>query len=109
MMSIFQRFGLKYGSRFLMGENHGGMAVNNRPFNLEDDCWIGKNLKGKKVEFELSTNHLHYNKTAIDFVMKSPYVRIGIAREPESHFISSYNFYHNLMPKDRLIITNYNV
>ena len=82
-----------------MGENHGGMAVNNRPFNLEDDCWIGKNLQSEKVEFEVSTNHLHYNRTAIDYVMKKPFVKIGIAREPESHFISSYNFYHNLMPK----------
>ena len=100
MMSIFQRFGLKYGARFLMGENHGGMAKNDRPFDLEHDCWIGKNLKGKKLEFELSINHLHYNKTAMDHVMKSPYVKIGIAREPHSHFISSFNFYHNLMPKD---------
>ena len=32
--------------------------------------------------------------------MKKPFVKIGIAREPKSHFISSYNFYHNLMPKE---------
>ena len=100
MMSIFQRFGLKYKARFLMGENHGGMAVNNRPFNLDMDCWIGKNMATEKIEFELSTNHLHYNGTAVDHLMKKPFVKIGIAREPESHFISSYNFYHNLMPKD---------
>ena len=30
----FQRIGLHYNMNFLMGENHGGMAVNNRPFNL---------------------------------------------------------------------------
>jgi hypothetical protein len=99
MMSIFQRFGLHYDSRFLMGENHGGMAVNNRPFNLEQDCWIGKTYTDEKIEFDLSTNHLHYNKSAIEYVMKKPFVKIGIAREPESHFISSFNFYHNLMLK----------
>ena len=84
-----------------MGENHGGMAVNNRPFNLEMDCWIGKNRRADfgPETFELSTNHLHYNQTAIDSLMKKPFVKIGIAREPKSHFISSYNFYHNLMPK----------
>ena len=30
---------------------------------------------------------------------KKPYVRLGIIREPESQFISSFNFYHNLMPR----------
>jgi len=97
MMSIFQRFGLKYNSRFLMGENRGGMAVNSRPVNLESDCWLGKNIEGLK--FDLSCNHLHWNKTMIDALMVEGYKSIGIAREPNSHFISSFNFYHNLMPK----------
>jgi len=97
MMSIMQRIGLHYEANFLLGENRGGMAVNNRPFNLEKDCWLGKNFPDEK--FTLSTNHLHYNKTAMDAVMKSPYVSLGIMREPESQFISSFNFYHNLMPR----------
>ena len=73
MMSIMQRIGLHYDMNFLMGENHGGMAVNNRPFNLEKDCWIGKN--DPRIKFSMSTNHLHYNKTAIDAVMQHPFVR----------------------------------
>lgn len=97
MMSIMQRIGLSYDMNFLMGENHGGMAVNNRPFNLEKDCWIGKN--DQSIKFSMSTNHLHYNKSAVDAVMKHPFVRLGIMREPESQFISSFNFYHNLMPR----------
>jgi len=34
LIKYFQRIGLHYDMNFLMGENHGGMAVNNRPFNL---------------------------------------------------------------------------
>lgn len=97
MMSIMQRIGLHYNASFLLGENRGGMAVNNRPFNLEKDCWLGKNFPDMK--FTISTNHLHYNRTAIDEVMQGPYVKLGIIREPESQFISSFNFYHNLMPR----------
>ena len=78
MMSIMQRIGLHYDMNFLMGENHGGMAVNNRPFNLEKDCWIGKN--DPNIKFSMSTNHLHYNKTAIDAVMQHPFVRDTLLR-----------------------------
>ena len=76
MMSIMQRIGLHYDANFLLGENRGGMAVNNRPFNLEKDCWLGKNLPDEK--FSISTNHLHYNKTAIDAVMKVKSVKLGL-------------------------------
>ena len=33
-MSILQRYGMRNDLDFLMGENHGGMYHNNRPFNL---------------------------------------------------------------------------
>ena len=41
LMSLFQRYGLRHNFTFLLGENNGGMAKNERPLNLEDDCWIG--------------------------------------------------------------------
>ena len=34
VMSILQRYGMRNDLDFLMGENHGGMYHNNRPFNL---------------------------------------------------------------------------
>ena len=34
VMSILQRYGMRNNLDFLMGENHGGMYHNNRPFNL---------------------------------------------------------------------------
>ena len=34
VMSILQRYGMQNNLDFLMGENHGGMYHNNRPFNL---------------------------------------------------------------------------
>ena len=118
-MSIFQRYGLKYSLSFLLGQerfsthggapehpdfcegitqtvrvikrskNNGGMARNDRPINLEEDCWIGKNSKVEK-KFNISTNHLHYNKTAVNALMSSKHFKITILRNPESQFVSSF-------------------
>ena len=75
-----------------MGENHAGMYKNDRPFSTSSDCWIGKS--DKNVKFDISTNHLHYDKEEIGAVMKPGFKKIGIIREPESQFISSFSFYH---------------
>lgn len=118
-MSIFQRYGLKYSLSFLLGQerfsthggapehpdfcegithtvrvikrskNNGGMARNDRPINLEEDCWIGKNSKVDK-KFNISTNHLHYNKTAVNALMSSNHFKLTILRNPESQFVSSF-------------------
>lgn len=98
MMSIVQRYGLKHNMSFLLGENNGGMAHNERPLNLEDDCWIGKNSETQK-KFNISTNHIHYNRTAVDALMAAPYHRVTILRDPETQFVSSFKFYHDLFPK----------
>ena len=113
LMSIFQRYGLKYSLSFLLGQecfrhfmgllsilwrqrafwkqskNNGGMARNDRPINLEEDCWIGKNSKIEK-KFNISTNHLHYNKTAVNALMSSNHFKLTILRNPESQFVSSF-------------------
>ena len=60
--------------------------------NKEQDCWIGKFDETRK--FNISTNHLHYNRSAIEHVMTPSVKKIGIVREPESQFISSFSFYH---------------
>ena len=91
VLSVLQRFGMHYGLDFLIGEGTAGLYHNARPFNL-DDCWIGKYDSSQR--FNISANHLHWNKTAIDSLMWSPYKRIAVVREPESQFISSYTFYH---------------
>ena len=106
LMSLFQRYGLRYKMKFLLGENNGGMARNDRPINLEDDCWIGmthnsipnpypllgKNSKNEenKANFNISTNHVHYNKTAINRLMTSNHFKITILRKPETQFVSSF-------------------
>ena len=91
VLSILQRFGMHYGLDFLIGEGTAGLYHNARPFSLED-CWIGK--YDKSYTFNISANHLHWNKSAIDTLMAKPYKRIAVVREPESQFISSYTFYH---------------
>jgi len=91
VLSILQRFGMHYGLDFLIGEGTAGLYHNARPFSLED-CWIGK--YDKSYTFNISANHLHWNKSAIDSLMAKPYKRIAVVREPESQFISSYTFYH---------------
>ena len=70
-------------------KNNGGMAINDRPINLEKDCWIGKNSKIEK-KFNISTNHLHYNKTAVNALMSSNHFKLTILRNPESQFVSSF-------------------
>ena len=65
------------------------MAINDRPINLEKDCWIGKNSKIEKT-FNISTNHLHYNKTAVNALMSSNHFKLTILRNPESQFVSSF-------------------
>merc|ERR1719238_1862725 len=75
MMSVFQRYGLKHGMNFLLGENNGGMARNERPLNLENDCWIGKNTRNVQQKFNISTNHIHYNRSAVDALMFDPYFK----------------------------------
>ena len=70
-------------------KNNGGMARNDRPINLEEDCWIGKNSKIEK-KFNISTNHLHYNKTAVNALMSSNHFKLTILRNPESQFVSSF-------------------
>ena len=65
------------------------MARNDRPINLEEDCWIGKNSKIEK-KFNISTNHLHYNKTAVNALMSSNHFKLTILRNPESQFVSSF-------------------
>ena len=67
------------------------MARNDRPINLEEDCWIGKNSKIEK-KFNISTNHLHYNKTAVNALMSSNHFKLTILRNPESQFVSSFIF-----------------
>ena len=65
------------------------MAINDRPINLEKDCWIGKNSKIERT-FNISTNHLHYNKTAVNALMSSNHFKLTILRNPESQFVSSF-------------------
>ena len=77
-----------------------GVILTGRPYlnrSKEKDCWIGKFAVTKK--FNISTNHLHYNKTAVEHVMTPGVKKIGIVREPESQFISSFSFYHGGLKK----------
>ena len=55
----------------------------------ESDCWIGKNSAEFK-KFNISFNHIHYNRTAVDGLMVNPYFKITILREPETQFVSSF-------------------
>ena len=61
----------------------------------------GKNSKfeSKRKGFNISTNHLHYNKTAVDTLMASNVAKISILRNPESQFMSSF--------KERRILLNF--
>ena len=93
-MAIMQRFGIRHNSTFFIGETmNGAMSQVHTPIS-ERDCWIGKNLG---LKYNISTQHLKYNKTLIDNVMQPGYKRISIIREPTSNFISSYRYYQYLM------------
>ena len=94
LMAIMQRFGIRHNSTFFIGESmNGAMSQVHVPIS-EKDCWIGKHLD---LTYNISTQHLKYNKTLIDSVMQPGYKRISIIREPTSNFISSYRYYQYLM------------
>jgi len=95
LMAIMQRFGIRHNSTFFIGESkNGAMSQIHVPISGEKDCWIGKHLN---MKFNISTQHLKYDKNLIDSVMHPGYKRISIIREPTSNFISSYRYYQYLM------------
>lgn len=95
LMAIMQRFGIRHNSTFFIGESmNGAMSQVHVPISGVKDCWIGKHLN---MKFNISTQHLKYDKNLIDSVMQPGYKRISIIREPTSNFISSYRYYQYLM------------
>lgn len=73
------------------------MAETHEPISFERDCWIGKGQNHQNIKFDISTQHLKYNRTFMDGVMKPNYKRISIIRQPTSNFISSYRYYQHHM------------
>ena len=95
LMAIMQRFGIRHDSTFFLAENmNGALSQLQKPISAERDCWLGKY---KQMKFNISTQHLKYNKTLIDSVMMPNYKSISIIREPTSNFISSYRYYQYMM------------
>ena len=77
-MAIMQRFGIRHDSTFFLAENmNGALSQLQKPISSERDCWLGKY---KNMKFNISTQHLKYNKTLIDSVMMPNYKSISIIR-----------------------------
>ena len=78
MMAIMQRFGIRNDLSFFLAENmNGAMSQLQKPISFEGDCWLGRN---KNMKYNISTQHLKYNKTVIDSVMMPNYKSISIIR-----------------------------
>ena len=74
---------------------NGAMANLQKPISFDRDCWIGKNVPEEK--FQISTQHLKYNKELIDSVMKPNTRFFSIIRDPTTNFVSSYRYYQYLL------------
>jgi len=96
LMAIMQRFGIQNNLTFFLGESMNGAMSNLQiPISYERDCWIGKNLPEEK--FQISTQHLKYNKELIDNVMEPGTKFFSIIRDPTTNFVSSYRYYQYLL------------
>lgn len=95
LMAIMQRFGIRHNSTFLLAENmNGALSQLHTPISQDRDCWVGKHLG---MKFNISTQHLKYNRDLINSVMIPGHKKISIIREPTSNFISSYRYYQYMM------------
>jgi len=87
-MAIMQRFGIRNNLTFLIGETtNGRLSLHQDPVSYERDCWIGK---GTGIRFNISTQHLKYNRTFMKNQMARGAKFFTVIREPTSQFVSSY-------------------
>ena len=93
LMAIMQRFGIRHNSTFLLAENmNGALSQLHTPISQDRDCWVGKHLG---MKFNISTQHLKYNRDLINSVMIPGHKKISIIRK-SSHNILAYTQYQFL-------------
>ena len=92
LMAIMQRFGIRHNSTFLLAENmNGALSQLHTPISQDRDCWVGKHLG---MKFNISTQHLKYNRELINSIMIPGHKKISIIRKSSHTIIFSYT--HNI-------------
>lgn len=92
LMAIMQRFGIRHNSTFLLAENmNGALSQLHTPISQDRDCWVGKHLG---MKFNISTQHLKYNRDLINSVMIPGHKKISIIRKSSQDIILSHT--HNI-------------
>ena len=85
LMAIMQRFGIRHNSTFLLAENmNGALSQLHTPISQDRDCWVGKHLG---MKFNISTQHLKYNRDLINSVMIPGHKKISIIRKSSNDII----------------------